>query len=753
MSTVKGVAKLKKILYPKGVRETGGGWTIASFKPVDIEEGNIETHRDFGTFSVKGDMPPLKEGSEYYFVIEEGERHPTFGLSYDTAFMRQNVNLDENDEKSVRDFMEIILTKRQVDALYEAFENPIQVIEAKDIQQLTTAKGVGLKTAQRIIDHYESQKDYSHAYIELGKFDITPKTIRKITDFYGSPELAVSKIKENPYELMRIDGFAFKSCDDIFLKLGKSVNDPIRIKAFLVYIMQEEAGKGNTWSTPMSIIEATAEFIPQADKSLIGKTLLDNPDDFYLNEDKSRISLLNYQKLETLVASQLTRLIEADNNFEYDGWEDEVKETEAVQGWSFTKQQKQAMGKMMESNVFLLEGLAGSGKSTSLKAVVDVLEAKGYVYAQTALSGKASNNLALITGKDGYTIHRLLGFSPINGGFYYNQKTKLPYDIIIIDEISMVDARLFGHLLLAIRTGAKLIMLGDSEQLPSIGVPVMMPMIKSGVIPRMMLTEIHRQAQKSAIVTHSIAIREGKNPMSKELGRQVYGELEDLEYENVEDEDKIFFHVVKEFHKHIQNNDIKDVQILSATKSKGKASCLVLNKACQKIYNPESPDKEEVQVGKEDTGYVLRVGDKVINVKNNYNSVDENGMECPVFNGNIGILEYFDVDEDGDKFMAINFEGIGMVRIYEGSYNTIELAYSITVHKSQGMGVPIVIVAFPFHFMLNSRQFLYTAVTRAKKFCAIITSMKTMRSAISKNVVADNRTYLPEYLNTFQKVA
>lgn len=1101
MTTVKGTAKLKKIMYPKGKHETSGGFTIASFEVGEIEQGDVELNPTYGTFSVKGEMPPIREGDEYYLIIEEGERHLQFGLSYDLAFMRQNVNLDESDESSVKNFLEIILTKRQVKALYEAFDNPIKVIESQDIKELTKAKGVGLKTAQRIIDHYESQKDYSHAYIELGKFGLTPKTIRKVTDFFGSPELAVDKILENPYKLMSIDGYGFKTCDKIFLKTGGDANATIRIKSFIIYVLQDEASKGHTWSTPMDLINATIEFIPNADKGLIGRILLDDPMIFYLSDDKKKISLTAFQKLEDLVSKQLHRLLNAENTFDYEGWEDDVSDTETHQGWSFTQQQRQAMEMMLESNVSIIQGYGGTGKAqpidtdiptpngmvkmgnikvgdyvfdrignptkvlgvypqgkletyevtladgrktwcndehlwsyytskgnlktvtlremidkgvwngnrsghrykipvakaveydkknfdvdpyvlgaflgdgsltskqltlcsddefvvsevsriigaegykrnsdknyswsfllkdaehvpgspprtlyhtkdifgkypnvmsrakdkripseyfygsteqrlsivqglmdtdgsinddsranvrfsntskglvedlqyilrslgyqstikedirdgkntcyelsvnldnkekyklfrlprrrdvalsvkdvkkhrdytkvgivdikkldkkedmvcvyvdndehlyltndfivthntTTLKAVADILEQKGYLYAQCALSGKASNNLSMVTGKDGSTIHRLLGYSPISGGFYYNQNTPLPYDIVIIDEISMVDARLFGHLLLALRTGAKLIMLGDSEQLESIGIPVMIPMINSGLIPTMTLTQIHRQAQKSAVVTDSIAIRKGKQVIGRETGRVVHGELEDLEYILVPSDDEIFINIMREFHKHIQDEDIMDVQILTQTRNKGKISSLVLNRACQKIYNPPSEEKEEVQVGNKEKGldYFLREGDKVINVKNNYQAVDELGHECPVFNGNVGILERFDEDEDGDRYIIINFEGIGKVKIYEDYYRTIELAYSITVHKSQGSSSKIIIIALPFHFMLNTRQLFYTAITRTREHCIVVATKKSISSAIAKDDVSNKRTYLSDYL-------
>lgn len=747
---IKGTARLKRIMYPKNAYSTNGEWAIASFEPIEMEEGEVEVHPEYNTFTIKGDLPPLRQKGEYYFTVEEGERNK-FGVSYDLIFMRQDVNLDVQDEKSVKNFLRVIMTERQVNALYSAFDDPMSIIEAGDAVKLSQAKGIGARTAERILNHYESQKDYTFAYMELGDYDMTPKTIRKIVKFYGSPELAVQKIKENPYDLITIDGYGFKKCDAIFLQTGGDLNDPVRIRNFIIYTLQEEASKGHTWTHPRDILNATFEFIPTAEKPLVGKMLLENPDLFYLSEDKCRISLKSYVMLEQLVSGQLHRLLTAENNFEYDGWEKAVEQTEKKQGWTFVEQQKLAMTMMLENNVSMLQGYGGTGKTTTLKAVADVLEAKGYVYAQCALSGKASNNLTIVTGKDGKTIHRLLSYNAIDGKFLYNQNNPLPYDIIIVDEISMVDARLFAHLLLAIRKGAKLILLGDSQQLESIGIPVMMPMIESGLIPTMTLTQIHRQAQLSAVVTDSISIRKGINVLkdAPTEGRVIHGELQDLEYLLVESDDEIFEKVMIEFYKHMKENDIQDIQILTQTRKK----CLQINRACQKVYNAQN-GQDEVRIGnvEKDTDYTLRVGDKVMNVRNNYDAVDEDNFSSPVFNGNVGILESFGEDDDG-KFMLINFEGIGRVKIPETNYISIELAYCISVHKSQGSSSKVIIIALPFHFLLNSRQLIYTAITRTREHCVVVTMKKTFVKAIKKDDVSNKRTYLADYLKELNQKA
>lgn len=224
----------------------------------------------------------------------------------------------------------------------------------------------------------------------------------------------------------------------------------------------------------------------------------------------------------------------------------------------------------------------------------------------------------------------------------------------------------------------------------------------------------------------------------------------------IDSDDEILKEVAIEFKSALDSGlGVKDVQILSATRNKGFASCDKINSICQKIYNPKNDVLNEVQIGGEEKGYIIREGDKVINVKNNYGAETVHGEESPVFNGNIGIVESITTEEDDDgkksSRMVIDFEGIGQLVFKDTSFHCIELAYAVTVHKSQGMGIERVIVALPYHYMLNSRQLLYTAMTRAKKKCILITSSRTMKATVKKNVVDERRTYLAEMLQHLKK--
>lgn len=748
---IKLTAKLDRVTFPRGATKLVGGFAIAKFKPVTIEEGDVEIDESYGNFSLKGDMPPARVGQELVISMEEGDRHPQFGITYEVAFVKQDIKIDKTDKKSIASFLKAFATEKQTKSLMETFDNPIDVIDSANVEELVKAKGVGIATAERLIEAYNSTKDYSFAFVELGKYDIDSKTIQKIVNHYKSPELAVEKIKENPYQLIKIDGYAFKKCDKLFLQMGGDPKSDIRILSFLVYYLKNEVSMGNTWIPIKELFDATLQYVPQTNKAAIAAVIKDDKQ-FFINAQQRRISLLHYVQEELETAKHLTRLMKSENKLEFNGWEEHIVKAEQSQGWSFTDQQKEAVEAMLENNVFLLEGLAGSGKSTSVKTVLDILENNGYLYAQCALSGQASSNLALITGREGFTIHRLLGINPMTGKFMHDESNKLPFDIIIVDEFSMVDMYLFNCLLKAMRSGSKLIMIGDSEQLSPIGVPVMRPMIDSNIVPRMMLTEIHRQAKKSAIVTHSIEHRYGRNPISNETGEFIYGELEDLVYNIVNDDDEIFDKVVGQFYSAIKTHDIKDIQVLSATKSSGKASCLEINKACQRLYNPESDLRQSVEVGAKDMQYTLREGDKVINFKTNYKAEDEEGKNRPIFNGSSGIISHF-VDGKNGQYMVVDFDGIGEVVIPSADYRNINLGYCVTFHKAQGMGVSIVIIALPFHYLLNSRNLLYTAGTRAKQKSYINAKYKTIKSTLAKSEISNKQTYFADFMVKLNKAS
>ena len=322
----------------------------------------------------------------------------------------------------------------------------------------------------------------------------------------------------------------------------------------------------------------------------------------------------------------------------------------------------------------------------------------------------------------------------------------LQADVVVLDELSMVNMRIFLSLIKAIKSGAKLIMLGDYGQLEAIGVGVMGGLITSKCVPMSLLKKIHRQAQDSAIITHSIAVRNGLLPsgMSLEVDEsKVYGVKQDLEYTLVdkEDEDKIFDYAMDKFKLSLDKYPIEDIQIICSTKTTGVVSTYELNKSAQYHYNPYKGTGEQVELGFNDHKYFLRVNDKVINMKNNKLTESPEGIERHIYNGNTGIVKNITVDGNNHS-LIIDFDGIGEVVVEGKALNHIQLGYAITTHKSQGSTIKCVIFALPYHYLLNTKELVYTGMTRASEMQYIITSPRSFKRAIKNTSVKKKKINL-----------
>ena len=355
-----------------------------------------------------------------------------------------------------------------------------------------------------------------------------------------------------------------------------------------------------------------------------------------------------------------------------------------------------------------------------------------------------------VTGEDGYTIHRLLGFpkgDDNKGRFLYHDENPLTYDIYIIDEVSMIDLSLFYYLLRAIPTGAKVICLGDNGQLEAIGSGnIAYDLLCSPEVPSITLNKIHRQAEESAIITESVKVRNKQQIVPKDwIGHEVRGKLQDLDITCYSDASNTFYKVMQRFAMcWDENPNIKDLQVIVPVKTKGTASTYSLNNAIQEICNPlKNKDDEIKQFADRDKPFFIRVGDKVINVVNNYK------VEPNIFNGNIGIVTKFWRDEDEDEdYMTINFDGIGIVDVPKSSWKGIELAYCVTTHKFQGSQSDTVIFAFDFGaYTLLSKELVYTGITRAKKKCYLIAQTGALRYATANSSIRLKQTHLQQCLH------
>ena len=726
------VATCYKVIFNKGT------FTIAKFSTVvnnEVEE-----------FILKGDMI-VQEFKEYKVTAEKDDSNPKYQDTYKAIQVSLNVDLSKGDVKDIRTFLESFLTKRQTDNILETLADPIKVMADNNVKELTKVSGIGVTTAERIIENFKRQEDLTEAFLFFGDYDISEKMVRKICDYFGSANVAVAKAKDNIYCLTNVKGIGFKVADRIFLSNpDNDFLDPRRIKAFTDFVFEEEFSIGNTYITPRTYGEKFRGMFENADFK-VGVDYIKNSKKYviYNHDGETRIALSRVLKLEIKCVDLLNDLINAKSTIELKNADEIISNLEKEQGWSYAPEQLEAIHQLLDNNVSMLQGMAGTGKTTCAKAFLAVITQNNYNYMACALSGKASDNLTQVTGKKASTIHSLLCYD--GDKFKYNESNKLPTNVVILDELSMVNLEIFVSLLKAIPKGSKLIMLGDFGQLEAIGVSIMNPFIKSKSIPMTLLKNIHRQAEKSAIITHSIDYRRGKTPSNLDINPdgigKTYGELEDLEYVFVESDKEISAIALDRFSKAVKEYSLSDIQIICPTKSSGAVSVAMLNKHCQLIANPASNTKAEIvfdfnKNGESDENKIkiLREGDKVINVKNNRDTYSPDGDTRPIFNGNTGIIKSIDVVENS---MVIDFDGIGEVQVSDSTLDSIELGYAITIHKSQGSTIKYVILALPYHYLLNSRELIYTGMTRAKDYQVIVTTKKALdRSKNTTNVEKRN---------------
>lgn len=778
--------EFNKQFYPKDKNLEDGDWGIVTVNVCEVEvngkmmkyseldlEGEHEDyalhiHEIYRTITIKGELCAMKKGMKYKVVLKE-EYDKKYGRwSYNVLYIQEQYSFDTVEDQ--RTFLRSVITEKQVNSIFEMYDNPVELLEKEDVEALTKVKGIGLTSAKKIIEKYMNSRDYSKLIVELHDYELTLPMVKKLTKRYGSPEIVAKKVTENPYILAQeVKGIGFTKADEIANKVGFSNVSPQRCSAYIKHFFKEMVQEGHSYVTGEhlmdSIYDALGDDYPVENVSVALRELAD-AGELWFNEDRTVFASKHHYDIERTVALNIMRLVNAENNFYFENWEEKIAEVEAQQGWKFTDEQYAAIQSTLEHNVVVTAGFGGTGKTASVGGMLKVLE--GYTFAQCALSGKASVNMFHVTGVEGYTIHRLLGYNPYHG-YKYKHDNKLDYDIIIFDEFSMVDAELFAHLLCAIKDGAKLIMLGDTGQLTNIGIGnVMHDLMESGYVWSNQLTQIHRQAAKSAIITKSIKVRNSEHIVKAGFeGRMVLGELQDLEIIGYSEDPnrqkgedgkgvKLIMEEYLRIRPKIQN--IMDVAIILPTNYRGTCTHK-LNLLVQKveINHRVGLNSRGIDIGGEHP-YTLYIGDKVINTKNNYDSVykeyigeDEfgsprfNEVKREIYNGNMGIVTAINHDE---REIEVDFERIGKVTISSDDLHSIQLGYAISVHKSQGATIPYVIVGIDYsHFKMLSRELVYTAITRAKTHCILVAETRALRRATNTTNIVSKQTFLPYFLD------
>ena len=724
-------------------------WGVVKVAPVgNFTQGEPKLNN--GLFTICGKMVKPILDREYDLIAEENY-DPKYHEQYEVISLSSSIYVDEKDGVSKRKYLEHLFTERQVRHMYEALNDPFMALKNKEYDRLVQITGCGTTTAVAWVQRFEENYIYSRVLTELADCELTMGVVKAIVKHYKSPEIAINKIRENPYSLVEVGGIGFAKADGIALKSGIRPDDPKRVAHYIYHVLNEAGKIGKSFLDANgqllpAILEFFGEDIPD---ELIMKAMHSDvlKDRLWMSEDHKYIGLKKYYIIEDNIANEILRLRGSDSKVKIEALKEKLKSVEREQGWEFTEQQKKGIETLLENNMVVVEGRAGTGKTSLALAIIKLLGDTNRI-ALTAFAGKAAMRLSEVAGVEGYTIHRLLGYKP-NVGFTINKENQLNYDVIIVDEISMIGGELFLALLEAVPNGTKLILLGDTGQLEAIGsCNVAADLISSGVVPVVTLDKIHRQAAKSAIITESLKIRAGSQIIGKDwAGIDIRGEYKDLVIECYSDASNTYPAILEYYQQAYEavGRDLSKLQVIVPIKSRGAACVWNLNQALQEFCNP-GKGQAEIDVyypgilGKKGARGTLREGDKVINTKNNYHAIDENGRETAVFNGNMGIIKKIDLR---NEVVSIDFYGIGTLLLSKSDMSMIHLGYAITVHKFQGSQAEVVIFGIDFSSMtLLSRELIYTGITRAQKKCILVAQNTALRYATSKEAVSEKQTHL-----------
>ena len=757
---------LDRIFYPKYAKKVDSG-EFAIFGAI-VTKRLENCDEDLYSIKLKGNTCTLEYGTTYKVFCKLSESHEIYGDTYELVYISKCIDISSKDKQ--KEFLKNVLNENLVDKLFDEYYDVIKLLEERDVKSLMKIKGIGNQVALKMIDEYEESKDYSSIYMELGQLGLTHTFIKKLVDFYHSPDTVIDVVRNNPYDLVRVDGVGFKKADEVACKVGIGQYDIRRIKGFLLHHLNEQGEAGKSYLNYQELMKAlydTLGFVPEEVVNATAKQMIDNEDVVVL-ENGTKIALKRFYDLEKNVMNELLRLqigrikvIESDTDefeselhkdyipksFNIGNWETIIQRVEEKQGFTFTDEQKAAIKLSLDNHVMALTGLAGAGKTSTANGICSLYD--NYNILACALSGKASVRITEATGLPASTIHRALGYQ--NGQFMFNKDNKLAVDIVLIDEATMINGTLFLSLLEAIPTGAKVIIMGDVQQLTPIGnCQVFADILDSNVLPVVKLTKPHRQALMSGIIPTSIKVANQEQIFGNGFeGNEILGELKDMELDITSSKESMSDTIINHFQTEMAKyNDIMEVQVCVPMRLKGELSCYNLNTKIQNIYNPKFNDSKEIEIllekKNEDTKkYLIRVGDKVLNTKNNYKCTNVEGDTTPVFNGNIGIVK--EIEDNG--YCTIDFVGIGEVVFSKTDSKNLELAYACTVHKMQGSGFTSTIVGMDTgSFIMNNSELLYTAITRAKRYCVLVGNNYAISKAIQTKEVKTKQTFLRDML-------
>lgn len=577
----------------------------------------------------------------------------------------------------------------------------------------------------------------------LGEYGISNTSSVKIYNAFGAG--CVEKIKENPYILCSGEfGVTFENADFIAKRENLEAESNVRLRAGITYVLKHNEQNGHTCLPNNKLIEISSRLLqvnPELVAGCMDEMIFDRSVIGDKIGDEDFVFTTQLHLIETYIASRVKMMLEFDAE-KIDDIEQEIKICEKNDGIEYAELQKQAVTSALTEGMLILTGGPGTGKTTTLNAIINILKRKGKKVLLSAPTGRAAQRMSEVTGDEAKTLHRMLEVSwdkQDNPVFNKNERNQLKCDALIIDEVSMVDSYIFESVMRALPLGCRLILVGDSDQLPSVGPGnVLGDLIESGVVPVIRLNEIFRQAQKSLIVTNAHKIVNGVMPDLKKVDKDFFFIYKSDKTSGAE---TILDLCSERLPKAYGYSPLENIQVLSPSK-KGELGTAELNRKLQARLNPKSDDKAEVTIGSR----TFRTGDKVMQIKNNYDIswYKDNGETGEgIFNGDIGIIQNIDKKS---KSIKINFYDKTAVLTYDYA-SELDFAYAITVHKSQGNEFDAVVIPmFSGPPQLYYRNLLYTAVTRAKKTLILVGVPQTVEYMVNNNRRTKRYSGLKEFL-------
>jgi exodeoxyribonuclease V alpha subunit len=729
------------------------GYTVLRLRP-DRQRGLPGLNRE-GLATVVGNLPELTPG-EHLSLQGRWANHPQHGQQFNVEICQQTLPATVN---GIRRYLGSGLVKgigpRLAERIVNHFGRETLTIIEQQPERLREVPDIGPKRTRQIARAWQEQKQVKEIMLFLHSHGISTNLAVKIYKTYG--DAALTTVQNNPYQLARdIYGVGFKTADKIAQDLGLPPDHPGRIEAGVIYALNEMSDDGHVYSPQaelarraVELLNVSPELIPPALDRLAQQDRI-RPDLIPLDRESARPNRpadspgpRGVAETPGLYASPVIYLTPL-----YFGEKGVAERLGALQraasgalpgkvaGWplqqELSPEQQAAIEAALQSPVSVLTGGPGTGKTTCLQALIAALEGQRQRYALASPTGRAAKRLAEATGRSASTIHRLLGFLP-GEGFRHSAENPLPIDFLIVDEASMLDLILANHLLKALRPGTLLLLVGDVDQLPSVGAgDVLRDVIASRVVPVSRLTHIFRQAADSMIITNAHRINRGEMPVFSPAHnrKETSGARGDFFFFAAEEAAEVADWVVQVVTERIPRafgfDPLREVQVL-APMYRGAAGVSNLNERLQAALNAPHAQTPEKRL----FGSTFRRGDKVMQIQNNYDK--------EVFNGDIGFVTGIDPVEQ-----SLTVEVDGRRVDYDFSEaDQLVLAYAVTVHKAQGSEFPAVVLPLvTAHYLMLQRNLLYTAITRAQKLCVLVGSRRAIALAVRNDQVARRYTAL-----------